>query len=171
MIRPSDVYKIGRIGKTHGVRGEVTMQFTDDIFDTADTDYLVLDIDGILVPFFIDEYRFKNDSVAIMKFTDIDTPQQAQTLTDCNVFFPRSIAADTSEDISLSQIIGFKLMDAGTGNTVGTITAIDDSTINTLFEVKGEDGTELLIPASEELITDINPDTQTLTTVIPAGLL
>ena len=62
-------------------------------------------------------------------------------------------------------------MDAGTGNTVGTITAIDDSTINTLFEVKGEDGTELLIPASEELITDINPDTQTLTTVIPAGLL
>jgi 16S rRNA processing protein RimM len=171
MIRPSDVYKIGRIGKTHGVRGEVTMQFTDDIFDTADADYLVLDIDGILVPFFIDEYRFKNDSVAIMKFTDIDTPQQAQTLTDCNVFFPRSIAADTSEDISLSQIIGFKLMDAGTGNTVGTITAIDDSTINTLFEVKGEDGTELLIPASEELITDINPDTQTLTTVIPAGLL
>ena len=147
------------------------MQFTDDIFDTADADYLVLDIDGILVPFFIDEYRFKNDSVAIMKFTDIDTPQQAQTLTDCNVFFPRSIAADTSEDISLSQIIGFKLMDAGTGNTVGTITAIDDSTINTLFEVKGEDGTELLIPASEELITDINPDTQTLTTVIPAGLL
>lgn len=171
MIRPSDVYKIGRIGKTHGVRGEVTMQFTDDIFDTADADYLVLDIDGILVPFFIDEYRFKNDSVAIMKFTDIDTPQQAQTLTDCNVFFPRSIAADTSEDISLSQIIGFKLIDAGTGNTVGTITAIDDSTINTLFEVKGEDGTELLIPASEELITDINPDTQTLTTVIPAGLL
>lgn len=171
MIRPSDVYKIGRIGKTHGVRGEVTMQFTDDIFDTADADYLVLDIDGILVPFFIDEYRFKNDSVAIMKFTDIDTPQQAQTLTDCNVFFPRSIAADTSEDISLSQIIGFKLMDAGTGNTVGTITAIDDSTINTLFEVKGEDGTELLIPASEELITDINPDTQILTTVIPAGLL
>lgn len=171
MIRPSDVYKIGRIGKTHGVRGEVTMQFTDDIFDTADADYLVLDIDGILVPFFIDEYRFKNDSVAIMKFTDIDTPQQAQTLTDCNVFFPRSIAADTSEDISLSQIIGFKLMDAGTGNTVGTITAIDDSTINTLFEVKGEDGTELLIPASEELITDINSDTQTLTTVIPAGLL
>ena len=171
MIRPSDVYKIGRIGKTHGVRGEVTMQFTDDIFDTADADYLVLDIDGILVPFFIDEYRFKNDSVAIMKFTGIDTPQQAQTLTDCNVFFPRSIAADTSEDISLSQIIGFKLMDAGTGNTVGTITAIDDSTINTLFEVKGEDGTELLIPASEELITDINPDTQTLTTVIPAGLL
>jgi 16S rRNA processing protein RimM len=171
MIRPSDVYKIGRIGKTHGVRGEVIMKFLDDIFDTADADYLVLDIDGILVPFFIDEYRFKNDSVAIMKFTDIDTPQQAQTLTDCNVFFPRSIAADTSEDISLSQIIGFKLMDAGTGNTVGTITAIDDSTINTLFEVKGEDGTELLIPASEELITDINPDTQTLTTVIPAGLL
>ena len=55
MIKDSDVYKIGRLGKAHGVKGEVSLQFDDDIFDRVDADYLVLDVDGILVPFFIEE--------------------------------------------------------------------------------------------------------------------
>ena len=48
MIKPEEVYKIGRLGKAHGVKGEVSFQFDDDIFDRVDADYLVLDIDGIL---------------------------------------------------------------------------------------------------------------------------
>ena len=56
MIKAEEVYKIGRLGKAHGVKGEVSFQFDDDIFDRVDADYLVLDIDGILVPFFMEEY-------------------------------------------------------------------------------------------------------------------
>ena len=55
MIKQEDVYRIGRLGKPHGVRGELSFQFEDDIFDRVDADYLILDIDGILVPFFIEE--------------------------------------------------------------------------------------------------------------------
>lgn len=51
MIRQEDVYKIGRLGKPHGVKGEVSFQFDDDIFDRVDADYLILEIDGILVRF------------------------------------------------------------------------------------------------------------------------
>ena len=64
MIKQEEVYRIGRLGKTHGVRGEVSLQFDDDIFDRVDADYLVLELDGILVPFFIEEYRFRSDTVA-----------------------------------------------------------------------------------------------------------
>ena len=67
MIRREDVYKIGKLGKTHGVRGEISFLFDDDVFDRTDADYLVFDIDGILVPFFLEEYRFKNDSNALLK--------------------------------------------------------------------------------------------------------
>ena len=52
MIRQDEVYKIGKIGKPHGVKGELTFAFDDDVFDRVDADYLVLLIDGILVPFF-----------------------------------------------------------------------------------------------------------------------
>lgn len=47
-----DVYQIGKIGKAHGVKGEVQMQFTDDVFDRTDADFVFLKVDGLLVPFF-----------------------------------------------------------------------------------------------------------------------
>ena len=61
MIKESDVYRIGKIGKPHGIKGELQMQIEDDVFDAVDADYLVLCIDGIMVPFFIEEYRFRSD--------------------------------------------------------------------------------------------------------------
>ena len=41
MIKKEEVYKIGRIGKTHGVHGELQLQFSDDVFDVVDADYLI----------------------------------------------------------------------------------------------------------------------------------
>ena len=167
MIRAEEVYKIGRLGKAHGVKGEVSFQFDDDIFDRVDADYLVLDIDGILVPFFMEEYRFRNDTICLVKFCDIDTQQRAQELTGCDVYFPRALAEEAEEVPSLASLVGFEIVDASNGNTVGNIVAIDDSTINLLFEL--EDGT--LIPASNELVEDIDAEQRTIRMNIPEGLL
>lgn len=167
MIKQEEVYKIGRLGKTHGVKGEVSFQFDDDIFDRVEADYLVLDIDGILVPFFMEEYRFRNDSICLVKFCDIDTQQRAQQLTGCDVYFPRALAEEAEEAPSLATLVGFSLADATTGRAIGQIAAIDDTTLNILFEL--EDGT--LIPASDDLIHDINTDNRTITMHIPEGLL
>ena len=167
MIKKEDVYKIGRLGKAHGVKGEVSFQFDDDIFDTADADYLILDIDGILVPFFMEEYRFRNDSLALVKFCDVDTQQRASELTGCDVYFPRSVADEDGDAPSLAMLVGFSIVDASNGKVVGKIAAIDDSTQNVLFEL--EDGT--LIPASDELITNIDTNRQQIIMNIPQGLL
>ena len=61
MIRRDDVYKIGKLGKPHGVKGEITFAITDDVFDRVDAEYLVLDINGILVPFYLFYCIFRND--------------------------------------------------------------------------------------------------------------
>jgi len=167
MIKKEDVYKIGRLGKAHGVKGEVSFQFDDDIFDTSDADYLILEIDGILVPFFMEEYRFRNDSLALVKFCHIDTQQRASELTGCDVYFPRSIAEQQAEGLSLSSLVGFDLIEANGKEKVGTIAAIDDSTQNILFVL--EDGT--LIPASDDLITDIDTQQRQIVMNIPEGLL
>ena len=167
MIKAEDVYKIGRIGKAHGIKGEVSLQFDDDIFDRVDADYLVLDIDGILVPFYMEEYRFRNDSVCLVKFCDIDTQQRAAELTGCDVYFPRALAEEADEMPSLVSLVGFDLVDASDGKTVGNIVTIDDQTANILFELN--DGT--LIPANDDLITDIDWEGQRITMNIPKGLL
>ena len=167
MIRQEDVYKIGRLGKAHGVKGEVSFQFHDDIFDRVDADYLVLDIDGILVPFFMEEYRFRSDSVCLVKFCNVDTQQRAQELTGCDVFFPRALAEEGDEMPSLSMLVGFEIVNAANGKTVGRVAAIDDSTANILFEM--EDG--MLIPANDDLIEVIDAEQQQIKMNIPQGLL
>lgn len=166
MIKPEEVYRIGRLGKAHGVKGEVSLQFDDDIFDRVDCDYLVLDVDGILVPFFIEEYRFRSDTVALVKFEDVDTQQRAAELTGCDVYFPRALA-DEDDAPGLALLVGFDLVEANAGRTVGRIAAIDDTTANTLFEL--EDGR--LIPASDDLVNDIDLKQRTITMRLPEGLL
>ena len=167
MIKQEEVYKIGRLGKSHGVKGEVSFQFDDDIFDRIDADYLVLDIDGILVPFFMEEYRFRSDTICLVKFKGIDTQQCAQELTGCDVFFPRSLAEEGDEMPSLSMLVGFEIISVPDGSAIGKIAAIDDSTANILFEL--EDGT--LIPANDDLIEMIDADQQQIKMEIPQGLL
>ena len=71
MIKAEEVYKIGVFNKPHGIKGELQFTFTDDIFDRVDCDYLVCLLDGIYVPFFIEEYRFRSDTTALMKLEGI----------------------------------------------------------------------------------------------------
>lgn len=167
MIREEEVFQIGKLGKTHGVKGEISFLFDDDVFDRVDADYLILKIDGILVPFFIEEYRFKSDSNALMKFEGIDTQEQARDLTGTDVYFPRSLADSDDGTLTWSVLVGFDIIDADSGRTVGRIASVDDSTLNILFCI--DNGR--LIPASEDLIIAVDQQARSLTMHIPAGLL
>lgn len=167
MIRKEDVFKIGRLGKSHGVKGDISFPFDDDVFDRVEADYLILDIDGILVPFFIEEYRFRNDTTAIIKFEGVDSQERARELTGCDVYFPRELADSAEDGLSWSAIIGFYILEVKSGKVIGRIASIDDSTLNILFCL--EDGR--LIPATDDLITAIDQQARTITMHIPEGLL
>ena len=67
MIKREDVYKIGVFNKPHGIHGELSFTFTDDIFDRVEAEYLICLLDGIFVPFFLEEYRFRSDSTALVE--------------------------------------------------------------------------------------------------------
>ena len=143
MIRQEDVYKIGRLGKPHGVKGEISFQFTDDVFDRVDADYLIIEVDGILVPFFIEEYRFRSDETALLKLEDIDTQEAARELTNSDVYFERRL----SDDDSTANIL-FEVLKSDT-----------------------DDGSPILIPAAEEFITGIDNDKREINVALPEGLL
>ena len=167
MIKKEEVYKIGRIGKAHGVHGEVTLQFDDDVFDRVEAEYLVLEVDGLLVPFFMEEYRFRSDATALVKFCDIDTQERARELTNCDVYFPLALASEDEAPISLAFLVGFDIVEANTPTPIGTIAAIDDQTANVLFELT--DGT--LIPANDDLVRKIDKDKRQIIMELPEGLL
>ena len=164
-------YKIGKIGKPHGVKGEVTLMFDDDVFDRVDAEYLALELDGILVPFFMEEYRFRSNESALVKFCDVDTQEQARQLTGCHVYFPRYLSDDAAEDLSWAAIVNFQLVDFHSNQQVGNIVSVDDSTLNILFEVCTNEGKVLLIPASEQLIKSVDTEKRKIIIELPQGIL
>lgn len=170
MIKKEEVFKIGIINKPHGVKGEVSFTFTDDIFDRVeDCDYLVLLLDGILVPFFIEEYRFRSDNVALVKFEGIDSTEKARTLTNVEVYYPVKFMDDQEEISSWNYFIGFRVEDIHHG-CLGTVVDVDDATMNVLFVIENRDE-EVLLPAHEEFILDIDRKKKILKVDIPDGLL
>lgn len=167
MISEQDVYKIGQIGRTHGIKGEVTFNFTDDVWDRAESEYLFLRVEGILVPFFLEEYRFRSDSTALLKFLDYDSANDVQFLIGCEVFFSHALTPEVGEgeEYTWRYFTGFELFDETAGH-IGTIDRVDDSTQNVLFQVG-----ERLIPAAEDWIKDINHKERTISMSLPEGLL
>lgn len=171
MIRKEEVYKIGVFNKPHGVKGELSFTFTDDIFDRVDCDYLICLLDGIFVPFFIEEYRFRSDTTALVKLEDVDTTEKASMFTNIEVYFPVKFTevTDESHQLSWNFFKGFQVKDSQHGE-LGIITDIDNSTVNTLFIIN-HNGKELLVPAQEEFILEMDNKKRTMTVHLPDGLL
>ncbi len=157
------------LNKPHGVSGELSFTFQDDSFDREDVDFLVLLLDGIFVPFFIESYRFRSDNAAILKLEDIDTAEQARRFTNTEVYLPKHQAIEREEIETWNFFEGFRVIDTVHGE-LGTVVHVDESTMNVLFYIDTPDG-ELLLPAHEEFILDVNREEKYLTVAVPDGLL
>lgn len=172
MIKQEDVYPIGRMGKAHGLKGEINFMFTDDAWDRAESDHIICEVEGILVPFFIEEYRFRSDTTAIMKLEDINSLEAAQMLVNTPVYLENKYQDELGEDeVSLNYFIGYRMIDGDNGKEIGTIIDIDDKTDNWLFIVEQADGNEVMIPAHEEFIAEIRQEDKVMVMDLPLGLL
>ena len=180
MILDSEVYKIGSLTRTHGVRGEIAFQFTDDVWDRVEADYLFLQLEGLLVPFFLEEWRFRSDNVALLKFEDIDDVNAAAHLVGADVFFPKELTPTEldDEDLTWQMFTGFKVIIVPEGSPegapdvpLGTVTAVYDQTANILLEVTTPDGRSILIPAHEDFILRADHRERRLYVDVPDELL
>ena len=171
MISDSDVYKIGTLTRTHGIRGEVAFQFTDDVWDRVDADYLFLRLDGLLVPFFLEEWRFRSDSVALLKFEDVDDAFAASRLVGADVCFPKELTPSDvdEEDLIWKHFIGFEVLQEE--QKLGTVSSVLDQTANVLLVIETPEGKELLIPAHENFILKADHRQRLLLVDIPVELL
>jgi len=170
MIKKTDVFPIGKLYKPHGISGELTFAFTDEVFDRTESPYWVLEMDGILVPFFIESYRFRSESTVLVRFEGVVNENQAKELSNKEVFYPVKFADDENvEEDEWSVYVGFKVFDK-TAGFIGEVAEVDDSTLNVLFRItKGEQ--EFLMPVADEFFTDINMDKREMHVVLPEGLL
>ncbi len=177
MILRNELVEIGRYNKPHGVCGELSATLDCDGGVIKGFSCLVSQIDGIFVPFFVESVRPKSNEVTLLKIEGISNETEAQLLVNKLIFVKKhefeQISDEYSDDaMPIDYFIGFKVYDRDAA--VGEIVDVNDETENCLFvvECKSDDKPrQVLVPATEDLIIDINVDDKTITMDIPAGLI
>ena len=168
MIKQSDVIKVGVFTKPHGVSGEIRLEFEGGAFEEIPSEYIICDMEGILVPFFIESYRLSGGNTGYVKFQRVDNLAYANRFSNVTAYLPNDVVDEEVEENIYDELIGFRLHDETKGD-IGVILAIDETTSNVLFVVD-YNGQEILIPLHEDLIEGIDSESKIIYVDLPEGL-
>lgn len=164
MILEQELTVVGMILKPHGIMGEVTCSFSSEI-DFENTEFFILCVDGIFVPFYVDSYRGKKSDTMILKFDGVNSEEEAKSFVGADIYLPCSFLDDEEQNLTYHYFVGFTVEDRILG-TIGEIDDVDDATENVLFVVGDK-----LIPVVMDFIEDVDHSQKILYTRLPEGLL
>ena len=174
MITRDELIAIGHYNKPHGVAGEISATVDVDWELLRELSCLVSDIDGIFVPFFVNAIRPKSGDTVLLTIDGIENEKDVARLVNRDIYALKrdyrqeSIDAD-ADGYPLDFFIGFELQDSD-GSWVGEITDVDEQTENAIFIVE-RDGSDLMVPASDDLIVEFDEDKKLMVMDLPTGLL
>ena len=165
-----ELVEIAQVAKTYGLNGHVSIKFnssfSEDLLDEEIPVFLL--IEGIPVPFFVEDYKNSGGYVAT-KFRYIDGAETAEKYVGCKVLVFADDVQDYEEYDEEMDLIGYKVFDAHHGY-VGEIVDFNLIPGNPVFETDFN-GKTIIIPYTEEIVVDINDDKQEVYIDAPEGLI
>ncbi len=174
MITRDELIAIGHYNKPHGVAGEISATLDVEWDLLRELSCLVSDIDGIYVPFFVNAIRPKSGDTVLLTIDGVGNEKDVARLVNRDIYALKreyrqeSIDAD-ADGYPLDFFIGFELRDSD-GSRVGEITDVDEQTENAIFIID-RDGTDLMVPATDDLIVEFDVDNKVMVMDLPEGLL
>ena len=170
MIQREEVVRVGYFTKPHGIKGELSLVTDYDLFEDESDSFLICEMDGILVPFYVESFRFKSNSVILVKLENVNDETSTKRFVNQEVFCPANrIKTPLNEDFTWKRFTGYVLEDKLQG-VLGVITDVDETTINTLFRVDYR-GKELLVPIADELVVSVDGKQRKLVVSLPDGII
>ena len=174
MITRDELIAIGHYNKPHGVAGEISATLDVEWDLLRELSCLVSDIDGIYVPFFVNAVRPKSGDTVLLTIDGVGNEKDVARLVNRDIYALKreyrqeSIDAD-ADGYPLDFFIGFELRDSD-GSRVGEIIDVDEQTENAIFIID-RDGTDLMVPATDDLIVEFDVDNKVMVMDLPEGLL
>lgn len=164
-----EYYQLGNVVKTHGLRGEVVF-FLD--VDTPEEyqklESVFIDINGKLVPFFIESLHLQGDR-AIVALEEIESLEDAEQLVGKSAFLPLNHLPELlAGKYYYHQLVGFLVYEEE--NLIGKVTEIFEMPHNHLMGVDHQ-GKEVLIPIEDEIILSVDLKAEKIDVRLPEGLL
>lgn len=176
MIREEEISAVGKLQKTHALKGELNVLLDIDPEYLEEGNPAILDIDGIYVPFYADSIRTKGSFSYLVKFDGIDSEFEARKLVNKTIHARKDklreyMEENYDEDYTLyDDLVGCTIIDSDKGE-IGKVVEIDSNTENELFIVETPDGDTVYIPLTEDFIEEIDEDAKTIRMNLPDGLL
>lgn len=170
MIRQEEIVEIGQYNKTHGIKGEISATLECDADEVERFSTLISLMDGIYVPFFVENSRPKNDHTVLLHLQGVESEKEAKRFVNKSIYVLRKELGDEEGEVPCACMVGYKIADSER-KEIGEIVDIDDSTANLLFVVRDVAGRELYIPVAEEYILELDDDARVLYVDLPDGML
>ena len=169
----SETRYIGFLSKLHGFSGEFNLVSDNPLDeDIENWESVLLEIDGLLIPFFIDSFEPVSDFSARIGFEDIDSSEAAKEFIGCKIYQLEENMNSGSEDLPETfddDVTDFKVIDYKAG-FIGTVDSILQYSTNVLLRIINGDR-EILVPVSDEIIISVDFDKKTINIESPEGLL
>lgn len=176
MIEEKEITAIGKFQKTHALKGELNAILDLDMDFISEGNALIVELDGIFVPFYASGVRPKGTSSFLIKLDGVDTERDARMFVNKTIFALKSELApflnmDEDELLESEDVIGFQILDSDSRRPIGIIEDIDATTSNVLFIARTPSGDKVFIPAVDEFINQIDDENKIIYMTLPEGLI
>jgi 16S rRNA processing protein RimM len=167
-MNKKDYYTIGYISKTHGLKGEVTVVFTEPI-ELDGLKSIFIEINDNLVPYFVQSFSDRGDK-AFLKFEDINTPEQAASVKGSMMYLDKTVRPSLKRgEFYNDEVVGFSVEDETVGK-LGVLNQVIQSGPSRLLEID-YNGKEVLIPVNGPFIKSVNKSKKLIKVSLPEGFL
>jgi len=161
--------QVARIGKPHGIRGEVTVQVLTD----APEDRFVPGTEFVVEPassgpLTVSSARWNKD-ILLLGFAEVADRNQAETLRGAKLFIEtEELDEDDDEGWYEHELVG---LEARVGSeVVGKVTALNTMPVQDLLMVTTPGGEEILVPFVEQIVPEVNIEEGFILLTPPDGL-
>lgn len=161
--------QVARIGKPHGIRGEVTVQVLTDAPEdrfVPGTEFLVEP--AASGPLTVSSARWNKD-ILLLGFEEVADRNTAETLRGAKLFIEtEELDGDDDEGWYEHELVGLEAR-VGT-RVVGKVTALNTMPVQDLLLVTTPEGAEILVPFVEQIVPEVNIEEGFIVLTPPDGL-
>lgn len=166
-----ELFRVGVISNTHGIRGEVKVYpTTDNVRRFDDLKEVILDTGKEQLILHVTSVKYFKKMV-ILKFKEFDNINDIIPYKGMDLLVTRENAIPLEEgEYYIADIIGSKVI-TDEDKILGTLTDVLQTGANDVYVVKTKDGKEVLLPSIEECILDRDIENKIVKVHIMKGLL
>ncbi|NEN25436.1 16S rRNA processing protein RimM [Cryomorpha ignava] len=171
IISKDNCFQLGYISKTQGFKGGLIAFFdVDDTRKYAKLGHILVELNGVLTPFFLETVNLKDKNFVHLKIEGVDNQDAANELAGNDIYLPLEDLPKLKDDAYyLHDLIGMTVIDATQGE-VGIVEKVLDYNNNPLLQVM-QNTDEILIPLIDNFVKQVDKKAKTIHIDVPEDLL